>query len=291
MRIVRYRYNGETAYGAWDGDLVSTPEQFFGPDGVALSDSLSGLLEICEMLQHRSVEAGGAQHNVDRFRQRTLPLDDVRLLAPVSPGKIIALGYNYKDLVGEREAYDEPVIFLKPPSAVIGPEEAIVLREDRKVWTEVELAIVIGKTCRDVSPQEAAEFILGHTVANDITMSNCLGRDHHLARSKGWDTFCPLGPAIVTGVDTASLKMSNSINGELMQNSSTDRRILDDGEVVSFISRFCTLEPGDVILTGTPANAENSVIRDGDSVTVSIEGLGTLTNPVRAKFDSRAVGG
>lgn len=291
MRIVRYRYNGETAYGIWDGDFVRTPEHFFRRDGGGGADSLSCLLEIRGTVQPRFVETGEAQRATDGLRARALPVKDVSLLAPVCPGKIIALGYNYKDLVGEREAYDEPVIFLKPSSAVIGPEEVIVLREDRKVWTEVELAIVIGKRCRAVSPQEATEFILGHTVANDVTMSNCLGRDHHLARSKGWDTFCPLGPAIVTHTDTSSLRMSNSINGELMQNSSTDKRILDDGEVVSFLSRFFTLEPGDVILTGTPANAENSLIRHGDSVSVSIEGLGSLTNTVRANFGSTTIDG
>jgi 2-keto-4-pentenoate hydratase/2-oxohepta-3-ene-1,7-dioic acid hydratase in catechol pathway len=270
MNIVRYRYKNGISYGLIFGDKVTAPGSFSRGEGAADTGRLFSFLE-----------DGAAALSGE---SSTLPLAEVTLLAPVVPGKIVALGYNYKDLVGERDHYDEPVIFFKPPSAVIGPGGEIVLREDRKVWTEVELAIVIGKTCRNVSVQEAPGYILGHTIANDVTMSNCNGRDHHLARSKGWDTFCPLGPAIVTGADTSSLKMTNSINRTLMQNSFTDKRILDDAAVVSFLSRFFTLDPGDVILTGTPANAENSVIRHGDRVSVSIEGLGTLENTVRAEF-------
>ena len=213
-----------------------------------------------------------------------IPPDAVELLAPVRPGKIIALGYNYKDLVGERDAYDEPVIFFKPPSAVTGPGGEIVIREDNKVWTEVELAIIIRKKCRNVTVSQAPDHILGYTVANDVTMSNCLGRDHHLARSKGWDTFCPLGPSIVSGLDTSALPMTNTINGKVMQQSATDKRILGDAEVVSFLSRFFTLFPGDVILTGTPANAESSIIAGGEIVDVSIEGIGTLSNTVRTDY-------
>ncbi|TVP82014.1 MAG: FAA hydrolase family protein [Puniceicoccaceae bacterium] len=282
MKIVRYRYDNETAYGVCHGEMVSTPRHLLRRDGGGTIDCLIRLLESEGTGHTRSAGTGDALRTSAQANARALPLGEVALLAPVSPGKIIALGYNYKDLVGEREAYDEPVIFFKPPSAVIGPGEPIVLKENRKVWTEVELAIVIGTTCRNVSPRDAPDFILGHTIANDVTMSNCLGRDHHLARSKGWDTFCPLGPAIFTGLDTSSLEMSNSINGRLMQSSSTAKRILNDAEVVSFLSHVCTLEPGDVILTGTPANAENSVIRHGDRVSVSLEGLGTLTNTVRA---------
>ena len=253
MQIVRFEYQGSVHYGLAEGTRIT------GLDGTPFG---------------KQIMQGGLSFGAD----------EVHLLSPVQPGKIIALGYNYKDLVGDRENYDEPVIFFKPPSAVTGPAGEIVLREDRKVWTEVELAIVIGKTCRNVTVDEAPDHILGHTIANDVTMSNCNGRDHHLARSKGWDTFCPLGPAIVTGADTSSLKMTNTINGILMQDSSTDKRILDDAAVVSFLSRFFTLDPGDVILTGTPANAESSVIRHGDRVAVSIEGLGTLENTVRAEF-------
>jgi len=285
MEIVRYRYKGETSYGTYDAGVVTTPENLIGKDSIGAAAQLKSQEASTASVLSR---AAGPDRSSDKagtaVEIATVPVDKVRLLAPARPSKIIALGYNYKDLVGERETYDEPVIFLKPPSAVIGPEEVIILHEDRKVWTEVELAIVIGKTCRRVSAGKASDFILGHTIANDVTMSNYMGRDHHLARSKGWDTFCPLGPWIVTDANTSALEMRNVINGNVMQSSSTDQRILDDVNTVSFLSRFFTLEPGDIILTGTPANAENSVVRDGDRVSVSIEGLGTLSNTVRSDF-------
>ncbi len=261
MEIVRYKLRSEREM---DGGSSTT----FG-----LVDN-GAIRRITGSIFDANPETGGDE----------IPLNAVELLAPVEPGKIIALGYNYKDLVGERDTYDEPVIFFKPTSAVIGPGAEIVIREDNKVWTEVELAIVIRKQCRNVTVSQAPDVILGYTVANDVTMSNCLGRDHHLARSKGWDTFCPLGPAIVSGVDTSALPMTNTINDKVMQQSATDKRILGDAEVVSFLSRFFTLFPGDVILTGTPANAENSVIAGGEVVEVSIEGIGTLSNTVRTDY-------
>ena len=253
MNIVRYKYQGSISYGISDGRRV-----------IKLKNSMFDEPILAD--------------------EPEIELENVQLLAPVEPGKIISLGYNYKDLVGERQTYDEPVIFFKPPSAVIGPGDTIVLRENRKVWTEVELAIIIKKTCRKVTEEAAPDYILGFTIANDVTMSNRYGRDHHLARSKGWDTFCPLGPFIVTDLNASSLKMTNTISGTVMQNSTTDKRILGDAAVVSFLSHFFTLNPGDVILTGTPANAENAVITGGETVTLSIEGIGTLSNTVKAAY-------
>lgn len=215
---------------------------------------------------------------------REFKLSDIEILAPVQPGKILALGYNYKDLIGERPQYDEPVLFSKLPSCVIGPNETIVIAEtDKKVWIEVELAIVIKKHCKDVSVREAKDYILGYTIANDVTTENVLSRDHHLIRSKGFDTFCPLGPHIELDLDTADLKLESKINGEVFQSSTTKNRILNDVEVVSFISNKISLFPGDVIITGTPANAESSLIKKGDQVDLTIEGIGTLSNSVTSK--------
>ena len=210
-----------------------------------------------------------------------ISIDSVNLLAPVVPGKVLALGYNYKDLVGEKEHYDEPVIFLKPPSSVLRPRGEIRIPKGMKVWTEVELAIVIGKQCSNVTSEEASGYIFGYTIANDVTAENILGRDHHLARSKAWDSFCPLGPAIETDINTDSLVMRNRINGQVSQESSTGNRILNDSMTVSLISRMICLEPGDIILTGTPANAEQSIIREGDTVSLEIENIGVLENKVR----------
>ncbi len=213
---------------------------------------------------------------------RRYNINSVRLLPPTIPSKIVALGYNYKDLVGDRDQYDEPVIFLKPPSAVIGHGDIIeIISSMDKIWTEVELCIVIGKTAKNVSEDKASEYIFGFTIGNDVTTSNILSRDHHLARSKAWDTFCPLGPWIETELKTDDLKLTNKINGDIFQESSTRMRIYNDNKIVSHLSKIMTLLPGDIIMTGTPNNAENSTVNDGDIVMLNIEGLGTLTNKVQ----------
>ena len=213
---------------------------------------------------------------------RKYNINFVRLLPPTIPSKIVALGYNYKDLVGDRDQYDEPVIFLKPPSAVIGHGDIIeIISSMDKIWTEVELCIVIGKTAKNVSEDKASEYIFGFTIGNDVTTSNILSRDHHLARSKAWDTFCPLGPWIETELKTDDLKLTNKINGDIFQESSTRMRIYNDNKIVSHLSKIMTLLPGDIIMTGTPNNAENSTVNDGDIVMLNIEGLGTLTNKVQ----------
>ena len=209
---------------------------------------------------------------------QTTNLKSLKILPPTKPTKVIGLGYNYKDLVGQKDKYDEPVIFLKPSSSIIGHGQTIRLPSKSKVWTEVELAIVIGKKGSNILIENAESHIFGYTIGNDVTMSNILDRDHHLARSKGLDTFCPLGPIIETELDTSDIKLKNIINDKILQDSSTSNRILNDKEIVSLVSSFMTLLPGDIILTGTPANAENSIIKSGDTVKVSIEGLGELVN-------------
>jgi 2-keto-4-pentenoate hydratase/2-oxohepta-3-ene-1,7-dioic acid hydratase in catechol pathway len=151
-----------------------------------------------------------------------IPLSDVDIMPPVNPTKIIALGYNYKDLIGPRKKYQEPVIFLKPPSSVITHKDIIKIPiENQKVWVEVELAIIIKTQCKNVSEDQAYNYILGYTIGNDITTENINSRDHHLARSKGWDTFCSIGPCITFNLDTSDLRMITKINGEVFQNSST----------------------------------------------------------------------
>ena len=215
---------------------------------------------------------------------RKYNINSVRLLPPTIPSKIVALGYNYKDLVGDRDQYDEPVIFLKPPSAVIGHDDIIEITSlTSKVWTEVELCIVIGKTARNVNEEKANNYIFGYTIGNDVTTSNILKRDHHLARSKGWNTFCPIGPWIETELITDNLKLTNTINDKVFQESSTNMRIYNDKKIVSHLSTIMTLYPGDVIMTGTPKNAESSVINDNDLVTLEIEGIGILSNKVKLK--------
>jgi 2-keto-4-pentenoate hydratase/2-oxohepta-3-ene-1,7-dioic acid hydratase in catechol pathway len=208
---------------------------------------------------------------------------DLKHAPPSNPTKIVALGYNYKDLIGPKESYDEPVLFLKPKSSIITNNDKIIIQDNTKVWTEVELAIIISKTAKNIEIDNARDYILGYTVANDVTTTNIHNRDHHLARSKGLDTFCPILSEIRLDIDTSSLRLQNIINGIQMQSSNTKNRILNDFEIVSFISKIMTLEPGDWILTGTPANAENSIIKDGDICEVSIDEIGLLSNPIIKK--------
>jgi len=208
-------------------------------------------------------------------------IDQIKILPPVKPSTIIALGYNYKDLVGEKSTFQEPVIFLKPSSSIIGPNDTIHIFKNIKTWAEVELAIIIGRKCKNIPANEARQYIFGYTIGNDITMNNIHGRDHHLARSKASDTFCPLGPFIETSLNSKNLALTNRINGRIFQQSNTSNRILDDNEIIQLVSKYITLFPGDVILTGTPANAENSIIRDNDSVVLEIENLGQLVNHVK----------
>jgi 2-keto-4-pentenoate hydratase/2-oxohepta-3-ene-1,7-dioic acid hydratase in catechol pathway len=211
-------------------------------------------------------------------------LSELSILPPVIPTKIFGLGYNYKDLVGWKETYDEPVIFFKPVSALVGPGDQISIPDPSlKTWVEVELAIVIGKECKHAKPGTGSEYIFGYTIGNDVTMKNVLSRDHHLARSKGPDTFCPIGPWIETDIDTSSLHLQTKINGQVFQDSYTRNRILNDDEIVCLLSSLFTLYPGDLILTGTPGNAENSIIVGHDLVKMEIEGIGILENPTSLK--------
>lgn len=214
---------------------------------------------------------------------QTFSTEKIKLLAPVCPGKVVALAYNYKDLVGDLGIHQEPLIFLKSPDSVIGPNEAIRIHKGSTTWSEIELAIVIGKECRNVSKEDAKNFIFGYTIANDVTMLNVNNRDHHLARSKALDTFCPLGPFVVRNLGTDNLYLNHFIGDKLYQSSNTSNRILNDAESVSLVSRFITLNPGDVLLTGTPKNAMNSVIHNNDLITMEISHIGTLKNYVKYK--------
>lgn len=217
---------------------------------------------------------------------------DIRILAPAEPTKILALAYNYKDLFADRAAKArtdephfsepgfEPLIFLKGPNCLSHPDSRIELPSvSNETWVEVEVTAVIGHRARNLSSPEAAKkAIFGLTIGNDMTALNVFGRDWHLARSKSLDGFCPVGPEIVTGFDDADVRLRTCINGRETQSSTTRNRILDTLQAVMFASRVMTLEPGDLILTGTPAGARQSLVRPGDTVEMEIEGLGRLRN-------------
>ena len=222
-----------------------------------------------------------------------IALDDARLLAPVIPrSKILAVGKNYAAHAAEfdGEVPPEPLIFMKPNTSVIGPDDVIVRPQlSHNVHFEGELAVVIGRFCRKVPVERAAEVIFGYTVANDVTARDLQRSDGQWTRAKGFDTFCPLGPWIVThlGIDEAAdLSLVTSVDGEVKQDGRTSDMVFSIAQLIAHVSAFTTLLPGDVILTGTPVGVGAMVA--GQNVTVEIEGIGALTNPVIDDVDGSA---
>lgn len=250
MRICRVAVGDELSYGVLEGEAVallsSHPFGPFEPDG------------------------------------RVLRVEEVRLLAPVLPSKVVAVGRNYAEHVREMGGDappSEPMVFLKPSTSVIGPGEPIALPwQSERVEHEAELAIVIGRLCRDVPEDRVAEVVLGYTCANDVTARDLQRADGQWGRAKGFDTFCPLGPWIETAFDPEDAAIECQVNGESRQSGSTGDMVHSVTELVAWISSVMTLLPGDVILTGTPAGV--SAITAGDVVRVTIDGIGTLENPV-----------
>ena len=213
-----------------------------------------------------------------------VPFVEAKLLAPVIPrSKVVAVGKNYHDHAAEMggEAPVEPLLFLKPNTSVVGPGDAIVLPpESERVEFEGELAVVIGRVARRVSEADAASVIFGYTVANDVTARDLQRRDGQWTRAKGFDTFCPLGPVIDTDLDLESGTIEVSVDGERRQHGRLADMVHSIPAIIAYASSVFTLLPGDVILTGTPAGV--GPIVDGDTVEVTISGLGVLSNPVRS---------
>lgn len=258
MRIARFSVDDEPKYGVVETD---DPEGLVGTVNVLDSDPL-----------YRPVQ----------FTGERLQLADVRLLAPVIPrSKVVCVGRNYAAHAQElgNDVPEQPLIFLKPNTSVIGPRDGIVYPEQtHDLNFEGELAIVIGRICRDLPKERADEVIFGYTVANDVTARDLQKTDGQWARAKGYDTFCPLGPWITTELDASDVRVSTELNGEPKQDGRTSQFIFDIPEVLAYITSFTTLLPGDVVLTGTPAGV--GPMLPGDEVSVSVEGIGTLTNKV-----------
>lgn len=211
-------------------------------------------------------------------------LTDAKLLAPVIPrSKIVAVGKNYHDHAAEMggEAPAEPLLFLKPNTSVIGPGDSIVLpKQSERVEHEGELAVVIGRIAKNVSEDDAEDYIFGYTIANDVTARDLQQRDGQWARAKGFDSFCPLGPVIETHVDFETATITTSVNGEVRQAGRLADMVHSVASIIAYTSSVFTLLPGDVILTGTPAGV--GPIVDGDTVEVDVTGVGALSNPVRS---------
>jgi 2-keto-4-pentenoate hydratase/2-oxohepta-3-ene-1,7-dioic acid hydratase in catechol pathway len=249
-KYVRYQSGSAPSYGVLDGDTIRE-----------LSGSpLAGSTET------------GASH----------PLSSVKLLAPIQPGKIMAVGLNYKSHLGGRPEPAHPEMFYKPVSALQNPGDAIVIpRDATDVHYEGEIVIVIGKSARNVSPEEAKGVIFGVTCGNDVSERNWqhgTGKDLQWWRAKGSDTFAPLGPAIVTDIDYSNLLLQTRLNGEVVQKQYTSDLIFDCPAIVSWVSGWVTLQPGDIIYTGTPGTTRK--LSPGDVVEVEIDSIGVLSNPV-----------
>ena len=211
-------------------------------------------------------------------------LDDVKLLSPVMPGKIVAIGLNYRSHLGDRTPPSVPEPFFKTASSVVGPDDDVVipaeaLEQGVTMQPEAELALVIGKTARRVSKDDALDYILGFTCGNDVSARDWQAGDLSWWRAKSSDTFSPIGPVIVSGLDPSDLRLVGRINGEVAQEQTTADLLYGVPEIVEFVTSVLTLDPGDVIMTGTPGAPGD--IHDGDVVEVEIDGIGVLRNTVR----------
>ncbi|TQN32565.1 2-keto-4-pentenoate hydratase/2-oxohepta-3-ene-1,7-dioic acid hydratase in catechol pathway [Haloactinospora alba] len=217
-------------------------------------------------------------------------LEDVRLLSPVLPSKVVCIGKNYADHVTEMseltgEDTAEPAVFLKPSTAVAGPDDPVFHPEiSQRVDYEGELAVVIGRLCREVPRERVSEVVFGYTCANDVTARDLQQRDKQWTRAKGFDSFCPIGPWIETGLsveEASDLRLTTMVDGEVRQDDRTSRLIHDIPALVSYISSFMTLLPGDVVLTGTPAGVGQ--VTPGQEVTVSVQSVGELSNRITTR--------
>ena len=262
MRIARFTTGDDPQYGVVTGDV----DELGIPDEDAMIVAL----------------AGDPLHVGVNPLEQQLKLADVRLLAPVIPrSKVVGIGRNYAAHAAElgNDVPTEPLMFLKPNTSVVGPGDPVFYpRQSSEVHYEGELAVVIGRICRDVAPERVAEVIYGYTVGNDVTARDLQKSDVQFTRGKGFDSFCPLGPWIETELDTSDLRVTTHLNGDLVQDGSTKDLIFDVATLVSHVSSVMTLLPGDVILTGTPEGV--GPMNPGDEVDVTVSGIGTLTNKV-----------
>jgi len=232
-------------------------------------------------LKGASLPRSGEKLETDGTVQR---ISTVRILSPVLPSKVIGFGWTYSSHareVGGQPGMSEPLVFLKPPSCVVGPHDTIVgpWNMTQQLEFEGELAIVIGKTARNVAPEEALQYVLGYTCINDVTARDLTQKDPEFTRGKGFDTFGPIGPWIVTNIDPTNLRIQTRLNGATKQDARVSEMIFKIPFLVSYITQVMTLQPGDVLATGTPSGTVP--MKSGDIVEVEIEGIGILRNPIR----------
>ncbi|MBR6239341.1 MAG: fumarylacetoacetate hydrolase family protein [Clostridia bacterium] len=237
-----------------------------------------------ELKEERVLRLTGEPYNGISYSGDVFELSQVKVLAPCEPSKVVAVGLNYsehaEEMKNDMQRRPDPILFIKPSSSVIGPGDDIVrpLAMSERTDYEAELGVVIGKKCRNVSPEEASDYFFGYTCVNDVTARDLQKKDGQWTRAKGFDTFCPVGPHIETELDPDHLRVQAVLNGRIMQDDTTDSMINDIYELTSFISRIMTLYPGDIIATGTPKGI--APMENGDTIEIRVEGIGSLVNKV-----------
>jgi 2-keto-4-pentenoate hydratase/2-oxohepta-3-ene-1,7-dioic acid hydratase in catechol pathway len=249
MRLVRFRFGDRIATGVVEGDAVRALAGTFFENPVPSGEEI--------------------------------PLDDVRLLAPILPSKVVCLGKNYAAHAAEfgGEVPEEPLVFLKPSTSVSGPGDPIPLPSiSNRIDYEGELAVVIGRIARNVRAEETFRYVLGYTCGNDVTLRDLQQKDDQWARAKGFDGSCPLGPWVETELDPIDVHLETRVNGDVRQSASTSDMVFGVATIIEFVTAFMTLLPGDVIMTGTPEGVGK--LEPGDRVEVVIDGIGVLMNPV-----------
>ncbi len=271
MKFIRFKVNGKEKIGTLKHDHIVTELSSTMID--ALNAYTTGRFE----------KTSSTDTSTDMFeKNRTYNLENVKILPPVFPSKIVCVGLNYRDHAKElkMELPDEPVIFLKPSTAVIGHLENILYPpSSNQVDYEAELAVVISREAEKVNKKDAKDFIGGYTILNDVTARDLQRKDVQWTRAKGFDTFAPIGPFIETDLDPNNQNISLRLNGEVKQSSNTANMIFGAEELVEFISSIMTLKEGDVIATGTPPGVGS--MKMGDVVEVQVEGIGVLKNFVK----------
>ena len=232
-----------------------------------------------ELIPLREKKTSELMESITPDETEVYNIKDVKFLPPTRPSKIVAVGLNYKAHAEEmgKPLPDEPLLFMKPSTAVISNKMKIILPQmSERVDYEGELAIVIGRKCKNISEEEAKNYILGYTCFNDVTARDLQKKDGQYTRAKSFDTFAPYGPWINTEIEPDNLNITTKVNGEIKQTGNTSDMIFSPYKLVSFISKIMTLLPGDVVITGTPPGV--GPLNDGDKVEVEIEGIGTLIN-------------
>ncbi|KGK88970.1 hypothetical protein DP73_11785 [Desulfosporosinus sp. HMP52] len=250
MKVIRFEYQDKTGYGELEGEKIFLLDRSY-------------LEENCKRT--------GEMVN----------LNEVKLLTPVQPSKIICVGLNYSKHIEEMGdiLHEEPVIFLKPLTSLIGPEDEVIIpKMSNRVEYEAELVVVVGKTLKDKAEDQVLDSIFGYTCGNDVTARDLQQKDGQWTRGKGFDTFCPIGPWIVTDLDVSELGIRSVLNGETKQSSNTKYFIHSVAKLISYISQVMTINPGDVIMTGTPEGV--GPMKSGDKIVIEVEGIGQLRNKI-----------